>query len=163
MYNYYIGVIGGSVTDEKHCSIAYEVGKYLALRNCAVFCGGGGGIMDCVSHGVHDAGGMIIGILPDKCRKNGNEYLSLAIPTGIGYLRNFLIVRASDALIAINGFSGTTSEAAFALTEGKSVISIGKLQIKLKKNDGKLMFENDPERAVEMAIEEAKKFFDSIN
>ena len=38
----------------------------------------------------------IIGILPDGNRLNGNKYLSLAIPTGVGYLRNFFIVRASD-------------------------------------------------------------------
>ena len=163
MYNYHIGVIGGSVTDRKHCEIAYSVGKSLASRNCVVFCGGGSGIMECVSKGVHDADGMVIGILPDSNRMKGNKYLSLAIPTGIGYLRNFFIIRASDALIAIDGYSGTTSEAAFALTEGKSVISIGDLNIRRKESDGKIIFEEEPERAVEIAIKEAEKFLMSIS
>ena len=163
MYNYNIGVIGGSITDKTHCDIAYTLGKYLSSRNCAVFCGGGSGIMECVSRGVHDGGGMVIGILPDGNRMNGNKYLSLTIPTGIGYLRNFLIVRASDALIAIDGYSGTTSEAAFALTEGKSVISIDELYIRRKESDGKIIFEKDPERAVEIAIEEAEKFLLSLS
>jgi uncharacterized protein (TIGR00725 family) len=163
MYDYHIGVIGGSITDKAHCEIAYDVGKYLASRNCAVFCGGEGGIMECVSNGVHDAHGMIIGILPERNRKSGNKYLSLAIPTGIGYLRNFLIIRACDALIAIDGYTGTTSEAAFALTEGKSVISMGRLDIRRKEKDGKLLFEENPEKAVELAINEAKKYILSIS
>ncbi len=163
MYDYNIGVIGGSITDKIHCDIAYTLGKYLASRNCAVFCGGGSGIMECVSRGVHDADGMVIGILPDGNRMNSNKYLSLAIPTGIGYLRNFFIVRASDALIAIDGYSGTTSEAAFAITEGKSVISVDELHIRRKESDGKIIFEKDPERAVEIAIKEAEKFLLSIS
>jgi uncharacterized protein (TIGR00725 family) len=161
MYDYHIGVIGGSFADENYCRIAYDVGKYLAESNCAVFCGGNGGIMECVSHGVHDNGGMVIGILPGDNRKDGNMYLSLAIPTGIGYLRNFFIVRASDAIIAIEGYSGTTSEAAFALTEGKSVISIGDLHIKTKNGDGNMIYENNPKKAVEIALKEGKKFLDT--
>jgi uncharacterized protein (TIGR00725 family) len=162
MYKYHIGVIGGSFADEKYCNIAYEVGKLLAENNCAVFCGGKEGIMECVSHGVHDNNGMVIGILPGENRMEGNKYLSLAIPTGIGYLRNFFIIRASDALIAIEGYSGTTSEAAFALTEGKTVVSIGDLKIKTKDTDGKIINENDPKIAVEIAMNEAKKFVEKF-
>ena len=112
--------------------------------------------MECVSHGVYDNNGMVIGILPGENRMEGNKYLSVAIPTGIGYLRNFFIIRASDALIAIEGYSGTTSEAAFALTEGKTVISIGDLKIRTKDTDGKIINENNPKIAVEIAINEAK-------
>ena len=39
-------------------------------------------------------------ILPGNVATDGNKYLSVRIPTGIGYMRNFLIVRAADALIA---------------------------------------------------------------
>lgn len=163
MYKYNIGVIGGSFADKKYCNIAYEVGKKLAENNCAVFCGGKEGIMECVSHGVHDSNGMVVGILPGENRMEGNKYLSLTIPTGIGYMRNFLIIRASDAIIAIEGYSGTTSEAAFAITEGKTVVSIGNLQIKTKDTDGKLVHENDPEKAVEIAIQEAKNFVEKFH
>jgi len=162
MYKYHIGVIGGSYADERYCNIAYEVGKQLAENNCAVFCGGKEGIMECVSHGVSDNKGMVIGILPGENRMEGNKYLSVAIPTGIGYLRNFFIIRASDALIAIEGYSGTTSEAAFALTEGKTVVSIGNLKIKTKNTDGKIINENNPKIAVEIAINEAKKFVEKF-
>ncbi len=158
MYKYHIGVIGGSFADKKYCSIAYDVGKGLAENNCAVFCGGNGGIMECVAHGVQDNNGMVVGILPGENRMEGNKYLSLAIPTGIGYMRNFLIIRASDAIIAIEGYSGTTSEAAFAMTEGKTVVSIGDLEIKAKETDGKIIHENNPGKAVEIAIQEAKNF-----
>ncbi|WP_337860773.1 TIGR00725 family protein [Ferroplasma sp.] len=162
MYQYHIGVIGGSFADEKYCQIAYKIGEKLAENNCAVFCGGNGGIMECVAHGVYDNKGMVIGILPGEDRMAGNKYLSLAIPTGIGYLRNFFIVRASDAIIAIEGYSGTTSEAAFALTEGKTVISVGELNINTKHGDGKLIKENDPEKVISIALDEAKKFIKKI-
>jgi len=106
---------------------------------------------------------MVVGILPGENRMEGNKYLSLAIPTGIGYMRNFLIIRASDAIIAIEGYSGTTSEAAFAITEGKTVVSIGDLEIKTKNTDGKLVHENNPEKAVEIAIQEAKNFVEKFH
>ncbi|SMD30840.1 TIGR00725 family protein [Picrophilus oshimae] len=152
-----IGIIGGSHTDDYYCSIAYKVGELLAKKNIVVICGGKEGIMECVSKGVSDNNGIVIGILPGNDKTEGNRYLTIAMPTGIGYMRNFLIVRASDALIAIEGFSGTTSEAAFAISEGKTVVSIGDLDIKRKETDGKLIRASDPEEAVEIAILEATK------
>ncbi len=162
MYGYHIGVIGGSFAGEKYCNIAYNVGKYLAENNCAVFCGGKEGIMECVSHGVYDNNGMVVGIIPGENRMEGNKYLSISMPTGIGYLRNFFIIRASDAIIAIEGYSGTTSEAAFAISEGKSVVSIGDLQIRTKDNDGKIIYENDPQKAVSIALHEARKYIEKF-
>ncbi|WP_287954762.1 TIGR00725 family protein [Acidiplasma sp.] len=158
MFKYNIGIIGGSTADEFYCNIAYKVGYLLAKNGCAVFCGGKTGVMECASHGVYDAGGFVAGFMPEYTKNGGNKYLSLVIPTGIGYLRNFLIIRASDALIAIDGKSGTTSEAAFALTEGKSVISIGNLNIDVKEGDGKLIRVKTPEEAVERAMDEAWKY-----
>ncbi|MEM0139558.1 MAG: TIGR00725 family protein [Ferroplasma sp.] len=158
MFSYYIGVIGGSIASQESCRSAYEVGKLLASNSCLVFCGGNGGIMECASRGVSDNGGTVIGILPGEDRKAGNKYLTIAIPTQIGYLRNFLIIRACDALIAIDGYTGTTSEASFALTEGKSVVSIGELNIRTKDGDGRLFHASSPEEAVKIALKEADKY-----
>jgi cobalt-zinc-cadmium resistance protein CzcA len=46
------------------------------------------------------------------------------IATGLGEARNMLVVRASDALIAVGGEFGTLSEIAFALKIGKPVVGL---------------------------------------
>ncbi len=155
MFNYNVGVIGGGDVNDEYCNISYNVGKLLAENNCVVFCGGMGGVMECVSRGVSENNGTVIGILPGNNKNDGNKYLTVKMPLGIGYLRNFFIIRSSDVLIAIDGFSGTTSEAAFALTEGKTVVSIGELDIKEKDTDGKFIKAKSPEEAVEIALKEA--------
>src|SRR5690606_13689961 len=46
-------------------------------------------------------------------------------PTGLGFaLRNFLTVRASDALIALQGEVGTVSEIVLAYQHGKPVVAL---------------------------------------
>ncbi|MGC8609658.1 MAG: TIGR00725 family protein [Thermoplasmata archaeon] len=152
-----IGVIGGSSVDEKVCKIAYEIGKYLASFHATVFCGGLSGVMECVSHGVYDGHGTVVGILPGYKKMEGNRYLTIRIPTGIGYARNFMIIRASDVLIAIDGSSGTLSEAAFAVTEGKDVVSIFDIYIPRKKDgEGHVYVIPDAEEAVKKAVQIAK-------
>ncbi len=157
MYN--IAVIGGSRADEKYKQLAISVGKRLASEKVLVICGGMSGVMEWVSQGVSEAGGTVIGILPGWRADEGNRYLTYAIPTGIGYARNFLIIRASDSVIAIDGATGTLSEASFALTEGKSVIALGDMHIDhLKIDDGRFIKASDPEDAVRLAMEEARRF-----
>ncbi|MCW6169482.1 MAG: TIGR00725 family protein [Thermoplasmatales archaeon] len=157
-----IGVIGGSTAEKKYLEIAEKIGRLLASRKVVVICGGKNGVMESVSRGVHEAGGTVVGILPGTSSSEGNAYLTVSIPTGIGYARNFLIVRASDALIAIDGSTGTLSEASFALTEGKSVVSIGThIETKLKDGDGKFLSVQTAEQAVELVMKEAQDHRDS--
>ena len=160
MYRYNIGVIGGSKTNDHYCSVAYKIGELLSEKNCIIVCGGEGGVMECVSKGAFDHNGIVIGILPGFDKNDGNKYLTIKLPTGIGYIRNFLIIRASDVIIAIDGYSGTTSEAAFAITEGKTVVSIGDMEIKNKDSDGKFIKAATPEDAVHIAMEEVKKIYE---
>lgn len=156
---YNIAVIGGSQADQKYKPLAIRVGNKLAEEKALVICGGMSGVMEWVSQGVSEAGGTVIGILPGWRADEGNRYLTYGIPTGIGYARNFLIIRASDSVIAIDGATGTLSEAAFALTEGKSVIALGDMHIDhIKIDDGRFIKAPDPEGAVRLAIEEAKRF-----
>ena len=42
--------------------------------------------------------------------------MGFALPTGLGELRNGLVVRAADAVVAVGGAHGTLSEIALALT-----------------------------------------------
>lgn|GEM_PF-1974957 len=62
--------------------------------------------------------------------KDANQYVDVKIPTGLGYARNILVVRASDAIVAINGENGTLSEIAFGLDEEKIIVGIETWQIK---------------------------------
>ena len=156
MYN--IGVIGGSRANGKYMEMSVQLGRLLADSHATVICGGLTGVMEWVSRGVREAGGVVIGILPGMDPASGNEFLTARIPTGLGYIRNFIIIRASEAVIAIDGATGTLSEAAFALSEGKSVIVLGELEIDhLKNGDGKLLHAETPEEAVELALKEAEK------
>ena len=53
----------------------------------------------------------------------------MAIATGLGEIRNALIVRTSDALVAVGGGVGTLSEMAFALKLGRPVIGVGTFEV----------------------------------
>jgi uncharacterized protein (TIGR00725 family) len=89
-----------------------------------VVCGGGGGVMEAVCRGAMSAGGTTVGLLPGLDRAGGNPHLSVSVPTGMGQGRNLLLVRSSDALVAVGGGFGTLSEIALALRTGTPVIGL---------------------------------------
>lgn len=153
-----VSVIGGSQVSDEICNIAMEVGRLLARRGATVFCGGLGGVMECVSRGVSEERGIVVGILPGNTPDDGNKYLSVRLPTGMGYARNFLVVRAGQIVIAIDGSTGTLSEASFAIAEGKDVIAIGDVTIQPKKEtEGKFFKVRTPEEAVNLAFSRLEK------
>jgi uncharacterized protein (TIGR00725 family) len=78
--------------------------------------------MEAASRGAHDAGGLVIGILPGVESSAANEAVEIAIPTGMGQLRNGLVVLSAGAVIAVGGEWGTLSEIGLALKHGKPVI-----------------------------------------
>src|SRR5919199_2439349 len=90
-----------------------------------VVCGGLGGVMEAACRGAKSAGGMTVGILPSGSRADANDYVDIALATGLGEARNALVVRAVDVLIAVGGEYGTLSEIALALKAGKPVVGVG--------------------------------------
>ena len=120
----YIGVVGPSDATPQLERLASEVGERLARAECVLVCGGLGGVMAAACRGAFAAGGLTVGLLPQERRGAENEYLSVAIPTGLGELRNGLIVRSSDAVVAIGGSWGTLSEIALAIRTGKPVVAM---------------------------------------
>ncbi len=162
MYN--ISVVGGSSADEEHYDLAYSAGKKLAEKGAVVICGGLTGIMEAVAKGVKDNGGISVGILPGEKISDANPYITVAIPTGIGFARNFLVVRGGEAVIAIDGASGTMSELYFALSSGRSVIGLGKVAyLEAGNHSGKYIHASSPSEAVETALAEASAFRKSIH
>ncbi|MDZ7821490.1 MAG: TIGR00725 family protein [Candidatus Marinimicrobia bacterium] len=124
-----ISVFGGREADEAQLTDAERIGKAIAEHGWVLLCGGRGGIMEAVSKGCSEAGGLSIGILPGDDRKDANPHIQVPIATGIGLARNAVIARAGDAAVAIGGKYGTLSEIAYALQFGKPVFVLGSWDI----------------------------------
>jgi uncharacterized protein (TIGR00725 family) len=81
--------------------------------------------MEAVAAGASGAGGTVVGILSEPDRVGANQYLTIALATGLGQARNAVIATASDALIAIGAAGwGTLSEIAHARRLGRPVVGL---------------------------------------
>lgn len=119
-----VSVIGGSTITDEQRETARELGRTLADRGHELVCGGRGGAMAAVCRGARGHGGHTIGILPGENRAAANSYVETAIATGMGNARNALVVLNGDAVIAVDGGSGTLSELALALDYGRPVAGL---------------------------------------
>ena len=79
--------------------------------------------------GARSAGGTTIGLLPGADRAAANQWVQIAIPTGLGELRNGLIIRAVDVVVAVGGEYGTLSELALALKTRVPVVGLDTWEI----------------------------------
>lgn len=125
----YVAVVGSGEADATTGALAEEVGRALAERGAVVVCGGLGGVMEAACRGARAAGGLTVGLLPGARRADANPYVEVALPTGLGEMRNALIVRCADALIAVGGGPGTLSEVAFALKTGVPVVALASFEL----------------------------------
>jgi uncharacterized protein (TIGR00725 family) len=120
----HVAVVGASAASEHQTEVARVVGGELARAGVIVITGGGAGVMAAASQGAGEAGGRVVGILPGEDRAAANPWVEIALSTGLGELRNGLIVRSADVVIAIGGAYGTLSEIALALAVGRPVIGL---------------------------------------
>jgi uncharacterized protein (TIGR00725 family) len=120
----YIAVVGPAEADAETYALAVEVGRLIAEQGGIVLCGGLGGVMEAAARGASQAGGSSLGILPGGDRSAANPYVTVALATGLGELRNALLVRCSDAVLAVGGSWGTMSEVTLAVRLGKPVVSL---------------------------------------
>jgi uncharacterized protein (TIGR00725 family) len=151
--NYFIAVIGGSQVSKKIYNMAYKVGCEIAKNNGILINGGLSGVMEASSRGAKENGGLTVGILPGKDKKDANNYVDIPVATGIGEARNVIIINMADGVIAIDGEYGTLSEIAFALKKEKPIVGINTFDFK------EIYSVNSPEMAVKKIIEmiESKK------
>ena len=149
-----MAVVGpGDGATAEELGAAEEVGRLLAENGAVVVCGGLGGVMEAACRGARSAGGLTLGILPGRDRRDANAFVEVAVPTGLGEARNALVVRAADALIAVGGEWGTLSEIALAKRAGKRVVGLGTWELSRagRPVDG-IVAASDPEEAVELAL-----------
>lgn len=119
-----ISVIGGADSNPENLKLAENIGAEIAKRGIALACGGLKGVMEAACKGAKKHDGVTIGILPSDFKDDANKYVDFAIPTGLGYARNFLVAKAGDAVIAIDGSAGTLSEIAIAWFSDKTIVAL---------------------------------------
>ena len=153
----YVGVAGASQAGPGLVEQAERLGRRLAERGAVVLCGGGPGVMEAVCRGAQSAGGATVGLLPGLDRAEGNPYLTVSLPTGLGQGRNLLLVRSADALVAVGGGFGTLSEIALALRTGTPMVGLATWSLHL---DAKAVdafpVAADPDAAAAMALKAAR-------
>ena len=122
-----ISICGSDDFDENLSSYALETaenaGKLIAKRGGIVVCGGRGGIMRAACKGARSENGTTIGILPGS-KEEANEFIEIPIVTRLSHRRNFLVVDAADAVIAIGGRWGTLNEISYSMIFEKPLILI---------------------------------------
>jgi uncharacterized protein (TIGR00725 family) len=154
----YIGVAAASQPDERAAAAAYQLGAHLAAAGAVIVCGGGPGAMAAVCAGAQEAGGTTVGLLPGHDRADGGPELTIALPTGLGEGRNVLLVRASDALVAVGGGYGTLSEIALALRTDVPVVGLHTWSLALDGHQvGAFPQVSDPAEAAALALEAARR------
>jgi len=103
---------------------AYKVGSEIAKRNGILLTGGLGGVMEAASKGAREAGGLVVGIIPQDNKAEANSYCDVVIATGFGSARDFVTAYSADAVIIVGGGAGTLIEAAAAYQKRIPIIAL---------------------------------------
>ncbi len=122
----YVAVVGpGSPEDPAVLEAAHRAGRLLAAAGHVVVTGGLGGVMAAAADGASATGGTALGLLPGHDRADAAPGNTVVVPTGLGEMRNALLVRTADVVLAVGGSWGTLSEVALALRTGVPVLAVG--------------------------------------
>ena len=133
---------------------AEEIGLELARAGAIVITGGLGGVMLAASRGARAAGGQTIGILPGSDASEANEFVTIPIATGLGVVRNLVVVTAADSVVAVGGRHGTLSEIGLALRMGRHVVALSSWRVESDHRLGgpRVHRARDPREAVTLAL-----------
>lgn len=119
-----VAVCGESDPRTSLAELAFELGRGIAERDAVLICGGLTGVMEHAARGARAAGGLTIGLLPGDEPGAANQYVDLAIATGLGDARNAILAGTADGVVALGGGLGTLSEIALALRNRRPAIGI---------------------------------------
>jgi uncharacterized protein (TIGR00725 family) len=123
-----VAVVGGARGSQALMSSAEQLGCALNEAGYRLATGGLGGVMEAASRGARRSStwreGDIIGVLPGLGPADANPWVDIAIPTGLNYARNVVLVSMADAVVAVGGGAGTLSEIALAWQHQKLVVGL---------------------------------------
>ena len=122
-----VTVFGSARFGETHpfYDLARRTGQSLARAGFAVMTGGGPGIMEAANRGAREGGGYTIGcniVLPME--QKPNPYLDLMLEFRHFFVRKVMLVKYSQAFVAMPGGMGTMDEVFETLT----LIQTGKIE-----------------------------------
>jgi uncharacterized protein (TIGR00725 family) len=149
-----VGVMGGSVADERTTALSRELGRQIATSGWVLVSGARPtGVMQASITGAHEAGGLTVGVLYEEDREAAAEGLDLVLPTGMGAGRNIINVLSSDVVVACRGTGGTLSEIALALRFGRPVVLLdfdpGEAFLSAGAPDARWSYAATPDEAIE--------------
>ena len=121
-----ISVIGAGTCGPATEAVAERLGILIAENGFDLVCGGRMGVQRAACRGAKSTGGLTIGLLPGLEFSQANEFVDVPVITGLGHMRNYLVVKNGDAVVAIEGGAGTLSEIGLALKSGIPVVAIGR-------------------------------------
>jgi len=159
----YVAVIGDSdprgPDAQRILEWAEEIGQQLARGGATLITGGLGGVMRASARGALGAGGETIGILPTANASDANEYIRTPIATGLGVVRNLVVVTSADVVIAVGGRHGTLSEIGLALRMGRHVVALSSWRVESEHRLGgaRVHRVKTPREAVELALRLARE------
>lgn len=148
----YIAIVGPSEAPAEVLTAAEEAGSWVARCGAVLITGGLGGAMEAACRGARSAGGTAVGMLPGNRRADANRFVEIAIPTGMGEMRNLLVVRAADGVLAVGGGLGTLCELALALKLGKPTVGIGTWEARVGNRSAGILSAGSPREAVERLL-----------
>src|SRR5690554_4803454 len=111
-----IAVIGSAsaALPKQQQMLAFDIGRMVIDAGCRLVNGGMGGVMEHSARGARSSvsyqAGDTIGILPSYHANDANPYIDIPLATGLGVARNAVLMASCDAVIAVDGGSGTLSE-----------------------------------------------------
>ena len=107
--------------------LAEEVGRLLVDAGYRVLTGGLGGVMEAACRGARSSSryqsGDTVAVLPGHDPGEANEFVDVAIPSGLDHVRNSIVAHA-DAVIAIGGGAGTMSEICLAWIYKRLIVAL---------------------------------------
>jgi len=121
-----VSVIGAGACGTETEAVAFRLGELIAQNGWLLVCGGCLGVQRAACQGAKTAGGTTLGILPGLDFAQANEFVDFPVITGLGHMRNFLVVRNGHVAVAVEGGAGTLSEIGLALKSQVPVVAIGK-------------------------------------
>ncbi|MEE9142044.1 MAG: molybdenum cofactor carrier protein [Gammaproteobacteria bacterium] len=133
-----VGVMGSG--RDAHAELSIPLGRWLATQLVHLLTGGGAGVMQSVSQAfveTKDRRGLVIGVLPlgnspESPPGYPNPFVEISIRTHLplsgakgadALSRNHVNVLSADAVVALPGSAGTSSEVQLALRYGKPLVA----------------------------------------